>query len=165
MVAIGLAALAVASTASAKGSVPGRACGAESCIALDGGPKSLIILDHDAKRAAPPPAPYYRLHYSAAGVGPHYFVTPRFLAVETAGGRALQWYALTGTGPDRLRTAIRDLEPYEAPDEWPTRIEVPVETRAGGTDAFTWLIGALLVAVAAGAVVASRVRVRRPRAA
>jgi hypothetical protein len=165
VVAVGLIALVAVSPASAKGSVPREACGAETCVQLDGGRESLIFLDHDAKRAAPPPAPYYRIEYSAPAVGPQYFVVPRFLAVETAGGRALQWYALNGTGPDRVRAAIRDLEPYEAPDEWSTRIEVPVDSRNGGTDAFAWLIGALLVALAAGAVVASRVGVRAPKMA
>jgi hypothetical protein len=166
VVAIGLIALVVVSAASAKGSVPREACGAERCVLLDGGRESLIFLDGDARRPAPPPAPYYRLAYSAAGVGPHYFVARgRLLAVETAGGRALQWYALNGTGPNRLRAAIRDLAPYEAPDEWPTRIEAPVSSREGGTDTFAWLIGALLVALAAGAVIASRVRVRSPKTA
>lgn len=162
----GLVALAVVSTAAAKGSAPSRACGTESCIELDGAPESLIVLDGDARRPAPSPAPYYRLEYAASGVGPQYFVSNgSLLAVETAGGRAIQWYALYGTGPARLKAAIRDLKPYAAPAEWPTRVEARVIARDSGNEASLWLVGALLLAVATSAVVARHVRVRRPRTA
>jgi hypothetical protein len=165
-VLLALVTLAVVSDASAKGSAPSQACGAKSCKQLDGSPESLIVLDGDARRTSPSPAPYYRIEYAASGVGPHYFVpSGSLLAVETAGGRALQWYALYGTGPARLRKAIRDLEPYKAPAEWPTRVEARVVARDSGMEASVWLFGGLLVAVAAGAVVASRVRVRRPKTA
>jgi hypothetical protein len=162
-VLFGLVALVVVSAASAKGLAPRQACGAEKCVPLDGRPESLIVLDGDARRPAPSPAPYYRLDYFALGVGPQYFVpNGSLLAVETAGGRALQWYALYGTGPARLKKAIRKIEPYEPPAEWPTSIEVRVNPREGGTDVLVWLIGGLLVAVTAVAAAASRMRIRRP---
>ena len=87
------------------------------------------------------------------------------LAVETAGGRAVQWYALYGTGPARLKAGIRDLEPYKAPSRWPTRLEIREIPRDDRNDVRSWLVGGLLLVLAAGAVVASRARLGRPTAA
>jgi hypothetical protein len=160
-----VAALGLPGIAGAKGSAPTRACGAEGCIELEGGPESLIFLDHDARISAPSAAPYYRLEYAAPGVGPQYFVADGSrLAVETAGGRALQWYALYGSGQERLKAAIRSLEPYEAEEEWPTRIERKAVS-AGSSGASVWMIAALLLTGTLCALVAHRIRIRSPETA
>lgn len=117
-----LAALTFAAAAGAKGLPPSQICGATECIQLDRSPESAIILDHDATTSAPPVSGYYRFAYAAPGIGPHLFVpSGSRLAVETAGGRALQWYALYGTGPERLRQVIRGLEPLARRPSGPTR--------------------------------------------
>jgi hypothetical protein len=149
-----LAALTFTAAAGAKGSPPSQICGATECVQLDRSPESAIILDHDATTPAPPVSGYYRVAYAAPGIGPHLFVpSGSRLAVETAGGRALQWYALYGTGPEHLRHAIRELEPLAPPAKWPDSIEV-VATRAAGPrpdegfDFQPWVIGALPVLLA-----------------
>lgn len=143
-----LAALTFAAAAGAKGLPPSQICGATECVQLDRSPESAIILDHDATTPAPPVSGYYRVAYAAPGIGPHLFA-PRGsrLAVETAGGRALQWYALYGTGPQRLREAIRELKPFAPPARWPDSIEVVATQAAGpslddGFDFPPWVIGA-----------------------
>jgi hypothetical protein len=157
--AVVLSCLLLPATAGAKGSAPARACGSEGCIELEGGPDSLIFLDGDARVPAPSPGPYYRLEYDVPGVGAQYFVAAgNRLAVETAGGRALQWYALYGTGPESLKPAIDDLEPYPAPADWPRRIALEPELGSGGTGSLTWLVAGLLVAGATFAVAAGRGR-------
>jgi hypothetical protein len=155
-------ALSLCGTAWAKGSVPDRVCGASTCVQLDGRPESIIILDANAARPAPAPSAYYRIHYSAAGAGPHLFVPHgNRLAAETAGGRALQWYALYGRGPERLRTAIRQLRPITAPAQWPTSIEVPAVVSGSdqGSTLEPWLFSMALVLLAGLAIFVRRARV------
>jgi hypothetical protein len=157
-----LSSLLLPASASAKGSAPARVCGSEGCVELEGGPDSLIFLDGDARVPAPSPGPYYRLEYDVPGFGPQFFVaTGNRLAVETGGGRALQWYALYGTGPESLKPAIDDLEPYPAPADWPGRIALESAPSSGGTGPLTWLLHVgLLVAAATCAVAAGRGRPR-----
>jgi hypothetical protein len=156
--AVVLSSLLLPAPASAKGSAPARACGSEGCIELEGGPDSLIFLDGDARIPAPSPGPYYRLEYDVPGVGPQYFVAAgNRLAVETGGGRALQWYALYGSGPESLKPALDDLEPYAAPAEWPRRIALEPAPVSGETNWHAWLVAGLLVA-GASAVAAGRGR-------
>jgi hypothetical protein len=80
--------------------------------------------------------------------------------VETGSGRALQWYALYGSGPESLKPALDDLKPYPAPAEWPSRIALDPVSSSGGTSSLTFLVAGLLVAGAAGVVAAGRGRLK-----
>jgi hypothetical protein len=166
-----LAALTVAPAAGAKGSAPSQICGASECVQLDGSPQSVIILDYDARSPAPPVTGYYRVEYVASGVGQHLFVpNGSRLAVPTAGGRALQWYALYGSGPEHLLRAVKTLEPLPAQARWPDSIEGAAATvRAPGPskafDLRPWIVGAILLALVCGALLARRLSIRGPRTA
>ena len=118
------AALAVPAPASAKGLAPQRVCGASECVRLDRGARAVIVVDENTHAAAPPPTAHHRLEYAQLGFGPHLFVADgNRLAVEVAGDRGLKWYTLYGAAPERLREAIRRVEPIQAPASWPLRIE------------------------------------------
>jgi hypothetical protein len=166
-----LAALTVAPAAGAKGSAPSQICGATECVQLDGSPESLIILDHDATTPAPPVTGYYRVEYAASGIGQHLFVPDRSrLAVPTAGGRALQWYALYGSGPENLLRAVKTLEPFSPPARWPDSVDAVTASFRGPVpdkpfDLRPLIFGAILLAVVSAVLLARQQRVRRPRTA
>lgn len=166
-----LAALAVAPAAVAKGLPPSKICGATECVQLDGSPESVIILDHDAKTPALPVTGYYRVEYAASGVGQHLFVPNRSrLAVPTAGGRALQWYALYGSGPENLLRAVKKLEPFPPAARWPDSADAVTAIFRGPApdkefDLRPWIFGAILVALVCAALLARRLSIRRPRTA
>ena len=166
-----LAALPVASAADAKGLPPSKICGATKCVQLDGGPRSVIVLDFDARSPAPPMTGYYRVEYAGPGIGQHLFVPSRSrLAVPTAGGRALQWYALYGAGPEHLLRAVEKLEPFPPPATWPDSAAEVTATIRGlppdrEFDLRPWIFGAILVAIVGSALLARRQSLRRPRTA
>jgi hypothetical protein len=166
-----LAALMAAPAAGAKGLPPTQICGATECVQLDRSPKSTFVLDYNATRPAPPVTGYYTVEYAEPGMGKHLFVpNGRRLAEKTGGGRALQWYALYGIGPERLVKAVRGLEPFPPPERWPdsaNAVTAIFEVYAPGRefDLRPWIFGGILVAVACAALLARRLRIRRPRTA
>jgi hypothetical protein len=166
-----LAALIAAPAAGAKGLPPTQICGATECLQLDGSPESAIVLDYSARRPAPPVTGYYTVEYAEPGMGKHLFVpNGRRLAEKTGGGRAMQWYALYGTGPERLVKAVRGLEPFPPPERWPDSADAVTanfDTPVPGEefDLRPWIFGGILVAVACAALLARRLRIRRPRTA
>ncbi len=166
-----LAALTATPAAGAKGLPPTRICGATECVQLDRSPESVIVLDYNARRPAPPVTGYYTVEYAAMGMGKHLFVPDGSrLAEETGGGRALQWYALYGTGPEQLLRAVRRLEPFPPPETWPDSVEAVTAIFEGPTpgrefDLRPWIFGAILVALAGAALLVRRLSIRGPRTA
>lgn len=166
-----LAALTVVSAAGAKGLPPSQICGATKCVQLDRSLQSVIILDFDARSPAPPVTGYYRVEYAQPGVEQHLFVPSRSrLAVPAAGGRALQWYALYGSGPEHLLRAVEKLEPFPPPARWPDSVEAVTATFQGPSpdttiDLRPLIFGAILLSLLFAALLARYLRIRGPRTA
>jgi hypothetical protein len=179
-----VAALALASTAAAKELTTAQACGLDGqCEAMDKD-GSMLILSSGGSVSQPPPttAEYYRVDYvfdSPDGREHHSFshlFVPSTGLVgmgDEVGGVA--WFPVYGQALDTLREATRDLEPFSAPAAWPTSIEDPIFTPGrvvspapdSGIDWRPWALaaGLVLLALAAGAFLARRLRVRRPTTA
>jgi len=169
-------ALVFAPTAVAKGLPPERVCGEPACVQLDGRSGSVIVVDGNAARPAPAVGGYYRLDYSNDGSGPSYDFSHLFvpsgnlIGVDTEAAGRVRWFALYGGGLDRLREAIGELEPFRAPEQWPASIETAISIPAADADGRDWmpymLMAGLIVLTLVGfALVARRLRIRRPSTA
>jgi hypothetical protein len=144
------AALVAAPAASGKGSVPERVCGESGCVAVDDSPHVMVSLYAGAARPQPPTLPFYRIHYAAPGVPPHYFVPARNLIGAGFSG-ARRWFRLDEPALGAIRAAIRGLEPFPAPESWAMRSRLRAESGSRGLGA-----ALLLVVVAGGAVLMRR---------
>lgn len=172
---IAAAALGLAGTAGAKGMAPERVCGESACVQLDGHgrPASVIVIDGNAARPAPAGGDYYRLDYSIDGSGPpydfsHLFVpSGNLIGVDTEAAGRVRWFALYGGELDRLREATSELEPFQAPERWPASIGTAIIPAADGEgrDWTPYVFAAGLLTLAGFALVARRLRIRRPSTA
>ena|SRR5215210_567926 len=179
-----IAALALAASASAKELKSAQVCGVDDqCAPLQDRDGTNAITNFTSPSPPPPTAPYYRLDfvYGEAG-GPdinafsHLFVPSKNLVAaggETAG--TIVWFPVSGAALEVIRNAAADLQPYAAPVAWPSSIDDPIFTPTtnpkpspvgeAARDWTPWLVGAaaILLALAAGGLLARRMRVRRPR--
>jgi hypothetical protein len=176
-------ALALASTAAAKELSTAQACGpADDCAAVDKDGAMLLLNSGGSVSQPPPTAEYYRLDFVLAEPGSndrnafsHLFVPSKGLVGfgDETGGVA--WFPVYGQALDAVRDATRDLEPFSAPAAWPSSIEDPIFTPGrivspapdSGIDWRPWALATalMLLALAAGALFARRMRVRRPTTA
>ena len=152
-----IVALAVAPVAGAKGRGMARyqLCGATACAPIDGGPESVLVLDSNAARPAPPSSDFYRVVFAEDRASVYYAIPDRELvgAAVNADG-TLAWYSLHGTEvAKRLRAATRGLTPYPRRESW-TEPSAPSDRNW-----LPWMFAAGLL-VAGGAVL-GRVRLRR----
>ena len=179
-----LAALALAASASAKELKSAQVCGlGDQCAPLDDRNGANAITNFTSPSPPPPTAPYYRLEFVYGEPGSpdhnafsHLFVLSKNLVA--AGGETpgtIIWFPVSGAALDVIRDAVGDIRPYAAPAAWPKSIDDPIFTPTSnpkpapvnddGTNWTPWLVGAaaILLALAAGAFFARRMRVRRPR--
>lgn len=176
------AALALAATASAKEIQTAQACGPDQCGDLDKDGTMLILNSGGSVSQPPPTAEYYRLDFVFAEPGTpdhnafsHLFVPSTGLVGfgDETGGVA--WFPIYGQALDTIRQATRDVQPFAAPAAWPTSIDDPIfspgepssPAPANGTNWRPWAVGLglVLLALAVGALLARRTRVRRPTTA
>jgi hypothetical protein len=181
---LGLVSLALAAPASAKELTSAQVCGSgDECAPLNDRRTAESITDYGSASPPPPKAPYYRLDfvYNDGGVDRNAFsnlFVPSRNLVATGGPTAdsIAWYPVSGAALELIRKAAADLEPYATPAAWPRSIDDPIftpspMTRAAAADDATnwtpWLvaIAALFLALAAGGLLARRLRVRGPRTA
>jgi len=176
------AALALAAAASAKEIQNAQACGPDQCGDLDKDGTMLILNSGGSVSQPPPTAAYYRLDFVFAEPGTpdhhafsHLFVPSKGLVGFGDENGGVAWFPIYGQALDTVRQATRDVQPFAAPATWPTSIDDPIfmppttvsPAPANGTDWRPWAVGFALVllALAVGAVLARRTRVRRPETA
>jgi hypothetical protein len=141
----------------------------------------LMVDERDRTPTAPAPASYYRVDFTARdGSGTsqtfsHVYVPSAHLLAS--GGNtphSIAWFRTTDDVVAALREPTRRLTPYPAPAKWPTAIDDPLFSPADqpvasdtGRDwtPFVVAIAAIMVVFAAGALIARRVRIRRPTTA
>jgi hypothetical protein len=177
-----VAALALAATASAKEIQTAQACGPDQCGDLDKDGTMLILNSGGSVSQPPPTAEYYRLDFVFAEPGTpdhnafsHLFVPSKGLVAFGDENGGVAWFPIYGQALDTVRQATRDVQPFAAPAAWPTSIDdpifkLPVTASAAPSDGTTWRpwavgIALALLALAVGALLARRTRVRRPETA
>ena len=186
LVALALA-LALPSTAAAKDLTRAEACGRSGCAELprDKSGDGLIQLRGSEGRevsAPPSEAPFYLLVWEF-GPPAEDGQTARFATLYTPSANlfaapgmrpgSVEWFGATGAVLDKVRAATRGLEPYAAPERWPTVISPPSASPAtpqrasDGAGWTRWALAAALALLVIAIVIslARRVRLQRPRAA
>ena len=131
-IVVAVLALALASSAAAKGPDHATICGAASCIAIDGDIKVYSLLDWQARpflvRDAPRPAPYYAvtlrdwgkiLYVPQRGLmrvwqGPHAYGN-----FAPGSSSAPYWRAVPAYLRATYAKLVRGLAPRPAPAHWP----------------------------------------------
>lgn len=175
-----IASLALASTATAK-NLTAQACGDDGCASIgDFGVPRLILASGGSVAPAPATTEYYVLDFtSAAGDGEHGFSTLFVPSKGLVGANAespgeLAWHPIDGAALDAVRDAVRDLGPFAGPARWEGEIKsperLPFSTPVASDserDGAPWLTeaAAVTVALGAGALLARRLRMRRPTTA
>jgi hypothetical protein len=180
-------ALAVPPTAAAKDLTRAEVCGQSGCAELprDKSGDGLIQLRGSEGRevsAPPSEAPYYLLVWDfgpptddgqTARFATLYTPSANLLAAPGMKPDSVEWFGAAPAVLDKVREATSGLEPYAAPERWPTVISPPSASPAaparagdGGEWARLALAAALaLLAIAIVFALALRVRLQRPRAA
>jgi hypothetical protein len=173
-----LAGFALASSAAAKNITKAQACGEDECVALEDRQVMEILNSGGAVSKPPPTAPFIRLDFTFDGGGPdensfsHIFVPSTGLI--GAGGetqQALLWFENDGVITARFRAVVRGLEPYPAPSAWPRNLDAPSGWTGYAPDESTnwrpwaFAVGAAMIALSIGGLLARRLRVRRPTTA
>jgi hypothetical protein len=175
-----VAGLALAPSASAKNITLAQACGQDECVALQDRQVMEILNSGGSVSKPPSAAPYLRLDFTFDGGGPnensfsHIFVpSSGLIGANGETQQALLWFENDGVITERFRQVVRDLEPYPAPNTWPRNLDAP----SGWTgyapladDATNWrpwafALGAAMIALSIGGLLARRLRVRRPTVA
>jgi hypothetical protein len=183
-----VAALAVASAASAKELTSAQACGIDDeCAPLQDLRSAMMILESGGSMSPPPPsAPYYRLDFTIDTGGPEhhgfsgvYVPSKGLIATGANPNGTINWFPVYGQAMNVIQQAVRDLRPFPAPAAWPNWIGDPVSAPANnptpkpapvadeGTNWTPWLVaaGIVLLALTAGGLLARRLRVGRPTTA
>jgi hypothetical protein len=141
------AAFALPSPAAAKGLPLDRVCGASDCVTFEQN-DLMVKLYVGAVRPPPTPLPHYLL-YRRHVAGALHFVPAKDLAGPMP-AESGDWFRLNPTerGVAAIRSAIRRLVPFPAPKSWAARDD--------GRTVMTLPVALLLVALAAGVVLARR---------
>ena len=176
LVAVTLAALVLASGASAKNMTVAQACGPDECVSLQDR-QHLTTLLGGGGSPPPPTAAYYRLDFTFESPDGTHSVTHSSLYVPskqlaaTEGSRGdVVWFPVDRAAAGLMERATRDLEPFAAPSAWPALYGEGAFNRTtrrveGDVSWTPWLAGmAVLLALVAGAL-GVRARVRRPEIA
>jgi hypothetical protein len=170
-VVVTLTALGLPAIAGAKGLMTVRVCGAYTCAVLADPTRAARVPSPQESVLEPPrPAPYYRLEISSAAnrqprsYSALYVPSAALLAADVGAARALLWYVPRTEALAELRTATRNVEPFDAPSAWPPAVEVP-EVVTVGRSADWPAVAALTAALAAASLMAARIRGRRPTTA
>jgi hypothetical protein len=173
-----LAGLVVTSAASAK-ELEAQICGESDCVSVPNRQAVMLMVDdRDRTGGSPPPASYYRVDFTAHD-GPasrtfsHVYVpSARLLASGGDMPHSIAWFRTKDAVVAAISEATRGVTPYKAPAKWPTAIDDPVfySAPAASDDGRDWTpyvvgLGAVLIALAAGALLARRIRLRRPTTA
>jgi hypothetical protein len=173
-----VAGLVVVSAASAK-EIEAQVCGEDDCVSVSNREAVMLMVDdRDRTPGSPAPASYYRVDFTAHD-GPasrtfsHIYVpSARLLASGGDTPHSIAWFGTTRDAVAAISEATRGLTPYEAPAAWPTAIDDPLfyGAPAASDDGRDWTpyvvaFAAVLIALAAGALLARRIRLRRPTTA
>jgi hypothetical protein len=173
-------ALALTPAAAAKDLTRAEVCGQSGCADLprDANGDGLIQLRGSEGREvspAPKAAPYYLLVWEfgppaedgqTARFATLYAPSADLVAAPGMNPGSIEWFGASEAVLDKVREAIRGLEPFAAPQQWPTAISPPPNNptaTAPGSDRRDWtqwafVAGAALVVIA---VVFSLARRRR----
>jgi hypothetical protein len=177
LVAITLAALALASGASAKNVTVAQACGPDECVGVQDR-QHLTTLLGGGGSMPPPTAAYYRLDFTFESPdGTHrvshsslYVPSKRLAATEGRSGGVV-WFPVDRAATGLMAGATRDLEPFAAPNAWPTRYadrmfsQTTRSADAGEPNWRPWMLAGVAVLLALSAALFARARVRRPEIA
>ena len=175
-----VAGLALAPSAGAKNITKAQACGQDECVALQDRQVMEILNSGGSVSKPPPTAPYLRLDFTFDGGGPnensfsHLFVpSTGLIGANGETQQALLWFENDGVITERFRQAIRGLEPFAAPSAWPRNLDPPsrwtkyAPLADDGRNWHPWAfaLGAAMIALLLGGLLARRMRVRRPTTA
>jgi hypothetical protein len=186
-----LVALAVACAltpaAAAKDLTNAQVCGRSGCADLprDKNGDGLIQLrGSEGREVLPPPSvePYYLLVWEfgppaedgqTARFATLYAPSADVVAAPGMYAGSIEWFGASEAVLDKVRTAVRGLEPYAAPERWPRAISPPpidapsAPLASARRDWTGWAVAAALALIAVAIVFAlvRRIRVRRLRAA
>jgi hypothetical protein len=178
LLVVAIAALAMASGASAKNMTVAQACGPDDCVRLEDRQAVTTLLGGGGS-TPPPTAVYYRLDFTFESPDGAQRVTHSSLYVPLTHLAATEgrtgdvvWFPVDRAAAGLMDRATRDLQPFAAPSAWPTRYADRVFTRttrtaAGNEAGWTpWLLAgvAVLLALGLGAFLA-QARLRRPEIA
>jgi hypothetical protein len=176
LIAAVLAVLALAPTAAAKNITKAQPCGPEECVALADRQVMEILNSGGSVSKPPPPAPYVRLDVTFEGGGPdensfsHIFVpSTGLIGANGETQQALLWFENDGVITERFRQVIRRLEPFTAPNAWQRNLDKPggwtnyAPPADEGTNWRPWAftLGAAMVALSIGGLLARQLRLRR----
>jgi hypothetical protein len=173
---LSLVALVIASAANAKELKSAQVCGLdEECVPMGDRGAVESITNFSSPAPPPPTAAYYRLDFVYGAPGgrdrnafSNLFVPSRNL-IATGGPTAdtIAWFPVTGAGLDLIRRSISRLQPFAAPDAWPSSIDDPLfrvtkpSTAADrGTNWTPWLLFGAAGLLLGAALGARRIRVR-----
>jgi hypothetical protein len=181
-------ALAVPPLAAAKDLTRAEVCGQSGCAELprDKNGDGLIQLRGSEGREvspAPKAEPYYLLVWEfgppvedgqTARFATLYAPSADLVAAPGMNPGSIEWFGASEAVLDKVRGAIRGLEPFAAPKQWPTAITPPASNPptgsapgSDGRDRTPWAFaaGAALVVIAVGFSLARRLRLQGLRAA
>jgi hypothetical protein len=178
-------ALSLTPMAAAKGLTKAQACGQSGCAALprnEEGDGLIQLRGPNGGRLSAPPkaAPYYKLNFTFGRPqdGPSRTITTlfapsaRLVAAPGMTAGSLEWFPISGAVLGKAQNAVRDLEPFGAPQQWSSEIMVPTDlspTALGSSsNRRAWLrwafpTAAALFAFALGGCLFRRQRARRLR--
>lgn len=164
-----LAGLLLPAAASAKGEATVRVCGPTECVLLEDRLLGAHVASPQETVDPPPASRFYRLEiaFETGATREAYwalFAPEEGLIATNAGG--LLWYVPRTDALRALEAATRELEAYPEPSAWPRYVEAadsPARSTPTADGAGDWVptgiaAGALLLAVAAGALLVRRAR-------
>jgi hypothetical protein len=176
LIAAVLAGLALAPTAAAKSITMARACGPDECVALADRQVMEILNSGGSVSKPPPSAPYVRLDFTFDEGGSdensfsHIFVpSTGLIGANGETQQALLWFENDGVITERFRRTISRLRPFAAPNAWPRNLDEPsswtnyAPLADDGTNWRPWAfaLGAAMVVLSLGGLLARRLRLRR----
>lgn len=186
LIAIAVA-LSLAPTAGAKDLTRAEVCGQSGCTELprDKNGDGLIQLrGSEGREVSPAPraGPYYLLVWEfgppvedgqTARFATLYAPSADLVAAPGMNPGSIEWFGTSEAVLDKVRGAIRGLEPFATPKRWPTVISPPASNptaSARGSDRRDWTLwalaaGAALVVIAVVFSLARRLRLHGLRAA
>lgn len=180
-----VAALSLTSPALAKDLTKAQACGESGCVALprdENGDGLIQLRGSEGRPPAPPPkaAPYYTLNWEfgrPSKDGPSvrfvtlYVPSADLVAAPGMDLGSIEWFGASKRVLEKVRAAVRNLEPFAAPKRWQPEIftatQLSSPPSSEGRARTNWLLAgsASLLALAIAAFSARRLRVRRLRPA
>jgi hypothetical protein len=176
LIAAVLVGLALAPTAAGKDITMARACGPDECVALADRQVMEILNSGGSVSKPPPSAPYVRLDFTFDEGGPdensfsHIFVpSTGLIGANGETQQALLWFENDGVITERFRRTISRLQPFAAPSTWPRNLDkpggwtnyAPLADEGTNWRAWAFTLGAAMVALSLGGLLARQLRLRR----